>query len=152
VRFDGFKDVVKAMGGVTLNLPEPMAGYEAGKVHLDGDQALAFVRDRKGTDDFFRMQHTQFLVLGAAKQMLNPLNWIRIPGVVAAMFRVVDTDIPTYLWPRLVLAVARAVPAGLDSRTLDRSMVNPFTTSEGAQVLGPNWDAINPVLLEMFGY
>ncbi len=152
IRFNGFKDVVTAMGGVNLNLPKPMAGYPEGKVHLDGDQALAFVRDRKGTDDFFRMEHTQFLVISAAKQMINPLMWVRIPVVAAAMFRVVDTNIPVYLWPRLGLAVIRAVPGGLDNRTLDRSMVNPFTTDGGAQVLGPNWDAINPMLKEMFGY
>jgi LCP family protein required for cell wall assembly len=152
IRFDGFKDIVQAMGGVNLDLPKPMAGYEAGKVHLDGDQALAFVRDRKGTDDFFRMEHTQFLVIGAAKQLLNPLSWVRIPVVAAAVFRVVDTNIPVYLWPRLGLAVLRAAPGGLDNRTLDRSMVTGFTTDGGAQVLAPNWDAINPLLMEMFGY
>jgi polyisoprenyl-teichoic acid--peptidoglycan teichoic acid transferase len=153
VRFDGFKAVVTAMGGVNLDLPEPMAGYPAGKVSLDGDQALAFVRDRKGTDDFFRMDHTRFLVLGAAKHLMNPINWWRVPAVGAAVLQVVDTDIPVILWPRLGLAVGRAVLGGsLDARSLDRSMVLPFTTSDGAQVLGPNWDVINPVLMEMFGF
>lgn len=152
IRFGGFKDVVNAMGGVTLNLEKPMAGYPAGKVRLDGDQALAFVRDRKGTDDFFRMEHTQLLVISAARQLLNPLNWIRLPAVGAAILQTVDTTVPVYLWPRLAVAVLRAAPGGLDNRTIDRSMVNPFTTDQGAQVLAPNWDAINPVLMEMFGY
>jgi len=33
---------------------------------------------------------------------------------------------------------------------ITREMVNPWTTDLGANVLLPNWDAINPVLLEMF--
>lgn len=32
-----------------------------------------------------------------------------------------------------------------------REMVLPFQTAGGAQVLAPDWDAINPVLLQMFG-
>jgi hypothetical protein len=62
-----------------------------------------------------------------------------------------DTNLPVFLWPRLGLAVLRAGPDGIDSRTINREMVYPWTTNEGANVLLPNWDAINPVLLEMFG-
>jgi len=65
-------------------------------------------------------------------------------------FQSVDTNIPAYLWPRLGLAVLRAGPDGIDNRTITREMVNPWTTDLGANVLLPNWDAINPVLMEMF--
>jgi len=53
--------------------------------------------------------------------------------------------------PRLGLALIRVGPDGIDNRVITREMVNPFTTSEGAQVLAPNWGKINPVLMEMFG-
>ena len=59
-------------------------------------------------------------------------------------------DIPAWQWPRLGLAFLRAGPGGIESRVIDREMVTPFTTSGGAQVLRPNWDAIKPVLEEMF--
>ena len=49
------------------------------------------------------------------------------------------------------MALLRAGPDGIDNRTITREMVNPWTTDQGANVLLPNWDAINPVLLEMFG-
>jgi hypothetical protein len=57
------------------------------------------------------------------------------------------------LWelPRLVLALLRAGPEGIDGRTITRAMVRPFVTGQGALVLDPNWDIINPVLMEMFG-
>jgi len=39
----------------------------------------------------------------------------------------------------------------MDSRGVDREMVTPFQTSKGAQLLAPIWDAIAPVLGEIFG-
>jgi LCP family protein required for cell wall assembly len=151
VRFDGFKDVVNALGGVDITLDEPAAGYLPGKYHLTGSKALAFARQRLGSDDFFRMQNGQLLMKSIFKQMLNPLKWPRIPAVLVAMARSLDTNLPVWQWPRLLFAVLRAGPDGIDNRTISREMVVPFTTSEGAEVLAPDWNAINPVLLEMFG-
>lgn len=150
VRFDGFKDIVDAMGGVTLTLDEPMGGLEAGVHHLDGAQALAFARDRKGTDDFFRMNQGQTVLIAAARQFLNPLTWPRIPIVLGVFSQVVDTNLPLWQWPRLGFAMVRAGTEGIDHRTLTREMVTPYLTDQGAQVLLPNWDAILPVVQEMF--
>lgn len=152
VRFDGVVQIVDAMGGVDINMPEAMSGYEAGWNHLTGEQALAFARDRKGTDDFFRMAHGQLLIKSLVRQSLLPTTWVRAPRIAAAVFQMVDTNLPIWHWPRIGLALARAVLfGGIDSRTLDRQMAAPFVTNEGAQVLLPNWDLINPLVREMFG-
>jgi LCP family protein required for cell wall assembly len=152
LRFDGFKDIVDAMGGINLELSEPMSGYEAGKHHLNGEEALAFVRDRKGTDDFYRMERGQMMVVSAVKRMMNPLVWFRLPWIIGAVTDSIDTDIPVWEMPRLGVAVIRGVISGkLDNRTITREMVTPITTADGAAVLVPNWQAINPVLMELFG-
>jgi len=151
IQFSGLKDVVEAMGGVTLELSEPAAGLAAGTHVLNGDQALAFARERKSSDDFFRMAHGQLLIKAIWKQMLQPASWPRIPAVAVAFSSVVTTNLPVWEWPRLGLAFVRAGPDGIDSRTIDREMVTPFTTSGGAMVLAPNWEKINPVISEMFG-
>lgn len=151
VRFDDFKNVVDAMGGIDINLAEPMGGLPAGRHHLNGEQALAFARDRKGTDDFFRMNQGQYILIAAARQMINPLTWPRIPLIVSAFLNTVDTNLPIWEWPRLGLALVRSGMEGIDHRTINREMVTPFVTDQGAQVLLPNWDAIRPVIREMFG-
>jgi anionic cell wall polymer biosynthesis LytR-Cps2A-Psr (LCP) family protein len=97
------------------------------------------------------MQHGQVIMKAALKQMLRPSQWLRLPFVLAALSRSVDTDLPAWLWPRLVFALLLSGPDGIDNRTITREMVTPFTTSEGANVLLPNWGLINPVLLDMFG-
>ncbi len=151
IRFDGFRKVVEAMGGVEINLTEPAGGLPAGQHVLDSDQALAFARSRTGADDFYRMANGQLLLKAAFRQALKPRTWPRLPLMFAALTQSVDTNLPVFLWPRLGLALLRAGPDGIDSRTLTRDHVTPWTTPDGANVLLPNWDAINPVLLEMFG-
>ncbi len=151
MRFEGFREVVNALGGLDIFLPEPMSGYPAGYHHLTGNKALAFARNRSGSDDFFRMEQGQFLLKAILVQLLNPKQWVRLPSVLIAFTKVIDTDIPWWQWPRLALAILRAGPEGLDARIISREMVSPFTTSQGANVLLPNWSAINPVLFELFG-
>ena len=150
IRFEGFRDVVEALGGVEIELPEPTAGYAAGTHYLRPRKALAFVRHRATSDDFTRMSNGQFMLRAIMKNMLFPRNWLRIPAVFEAFTQVVDTDIPKWMWPRFGLALLRLGTSGIDSRIITRDMVTPIITDSGASVLLPNWQMINPVLDEMF--
>lgn len=149
--FSSLTAIVDAMGGVVINLPQETAGLPAGEHRLNGEQALAFARSRAGSDDFFRMEHGQLLVRSMIRQMMSPANWGTLPAVFRAGMEAVDTNIPIWLWPRLGLAVLRAGPDGIDNRTLNRDMVTPWVTPGGANVLLPNWDAIDPLVADMFG-
>lgn len=151
IRFDGVREVVDAMGGVEVTLTEATNLLPAGTHVLNGDQALAFARDRSGADDFFRMAHGQILIKAIARQMLSPASWIHLPAFYNAVMNSLDTDLPVFLWPRLGLALIRSGVDGIDNRTLTREQVTPWTTNEGANVLLPNWDAIRPMVAEMFG-
>ena len=151
IRFSGIKNIVEALGGLDMEFPEQMSGYPAGTHHLNGDQVLAFVRDRSGTDDFFRMAHGQLFLKSFIKQVVQPAAWLRLPAVYAAAMRSLDTNLPIWYWPRLGVTILRVGPDGIDNRVITREMTDPFMTNEGAQVLGPNWPAIEPVLVEMFG-
>jgi polyisoprenyl-teichoic acid--peptidoglycan teichoic acid transferase len=151
VHMYGLVGAVDALGGVDIRLNSPLGGWEAGTYHVDGTQALEFVRERSSSDDFSRMKRTQILILSLAARALQPDSWPRLPGFVYSALQAVDTNIPLWQIPRLVFALVRAPFFGIDSRVISREMVVPFQTSAGAQVLAPNWDAINPILLEMFG-
>jgi LCP family protein required for cell wall assembly len=151
IRFEGFREIVDALGGVDITLPEAMAGYPAGKHHLTGRKALAFVRNRSDSDDFFRMAHGQLMLKALLKNMGNPLKWPRLPGVARAFFASVDTNIPALLWPRLGLALLRAGPDGVESYQVSREMVTPYITNQGANVLLPNWALINLLVKQVFG-
>jgi len=151
IRFEGFREIVNAMGGVDIYLTEPTAGYEAGAHHLTGNKALAFARHRLGSDDFFRMQQSQILAKAILGQMLQPDHWVRLPAFLSAVSASLETNMPLWQWPRLGLALVRAGPDGLDSRMITREMVTQTVTNEGASVLLPDFPKIDLVLSEMFG-
>jgi LCP family protein required for cell wall assembly len=150
IKFDGIINIVDAMGGITVTLDNPTALFEAGTYKLDGTQALAFVRDRSGSDDFSRQKHAQIFISSAIKTMMNPAKWLRIPAVAVAVVQALDTNIPFYAWPRLLYGLAFSALFGFDAQTLDRNWVTPWVTDSGAQVLIPNWDLINPAIAEIF--
>jgi polyisoprenyl-teichoic acid--peptidoglycan teichoic acid transferase len=151
IRFDGLEGFVDALGGVEIDLPQAMSGYDAGSHILDGTHALAFVRDRAGSDDFARMARGQLFLRAVLKSMARPLTWPRLPLAIPELWTSIDTDVPIWLWPRLGVALLRTGPDGIDARVITRDMAHGFTTAGGAQVLAPDWPQINPVLQEMFG-
>jgi len=150
IKFEGIVDVIDVLGGLDLELESSMAGLPPGEHHLDGEQVLTFLRDRQGTDDFFRMQQGQFFGTELLEQLIQPRSWIRLPAVYGAINRSFDTNLPLWIWPRVAFALLRSGSGGIDNRIISREMVTPTTTSEGAQILIPDWSLIDPVVDEIF--
>jgi len=151
IRVEGFKDVVKAMGGVDITLPTDMAGLTAGFHPLNSPAALTFVRYRTGSEDIFRQQRQQLFLKSAFVQMLKPKNWWRIPKVTYAIVKSVDSNVPFFYWPRIVFSVFCSSIGGFHMQTFDRNtMITSWVTEGGGQVLLPNWEAINPVIERYF--
>jgi LCP family protein required for cell wall assembly len=112
----GFQDVVDAMGGITVNVNEPVAingNTDAGipptgyiqpgpDQHLDGFHALWFARGRWGSDDYERMER-QRCTIDAIIDAADPTSLItRYTDLVQAGKEVVYTDIPLDLLPAFV--------------------------------------------------
>lgn len=150
-QFDGFRGFIDALGGIPIELDQQVAKLPAGSHLLNGEQSLAFVRDRTGTDDFSRMEHGQMFMKAVMRHMLHPATWPRLPLALAKALATIDSNMPFWQWPRYIFTWIRVGPETIDARLITREMVRGFTTSEGAQVLAPDWSRINPVLLEMFG-
>lgn len=142
LKLEEFPRLIDAMGGITLELDEAMGGLEAGTHKLDGTEALVFVRDRAGTDDFFRMKQGQVFLKAVIDRLREPGAWIRFPLILGTAQSLVDTDIPVWQWPRLVMVLMRGIPEQFMSETLGRDMVTPYITAGGANVLLPNWELI----------
>lgn len=105
VDFQGFKDVVDALGGVTVDVPEDIydmkaanhvksaARLDAGLQVLDGAHALTFVRSRAfPLGDLQRIQNQQIFLKALLKEALKAENVFRLPSVVTAMSESVTTD------------------------------------------------------------
>lgn len=116
VNLAGFREVVDAMGGVTVNINErvaiegntdagiPPIGYlEPGPdQHLDGYRALWFARGRYGSDDYARMERQRCMV-DALVEAANPMNLLtRYLDLVKAGEDIIYTDIPLDVAPAFV--------------------------------------------------
>lgn len=147
----GVVDVVDAIGGLDITLDKKMGTLKKGEHHLNGEETLAFVRERYTASDFSRMEQGQIVIGALTRKLIAPSGWLKIPALLMALPNAIETNIPLWQLPRLGFAFVRGTWFGMDNRTIDWDMVTPYVTAGGAQVLLPNWDAINPVLLEMFG-
>lgn len=101
VDLNGFKGLVDAVGGVTLNVRDeipvnyPATDYiEPGVRKLNGFETLWFARAREGSDDYSRMAR-QKCVMNALLQQVDPQTVVRNFGEIAkagkAMFK---TNLP----------------------------------------------------------
>src|SRR5918998_4294787 len=101
VHFDGVEDIVNALGGVTLEVEQPIeVGIEgrsvsipAGTRELDGLEALAYVRYRGGpTADIGRIGRQQKFLRQLVREAASPANLPRLPATVRAIWGNIDTN------------------------------------------------------------
>lgn len=151
IHMSGLVTVVDTLGGIDIQLYAFTNGFSAGTYHLDGIQALAFARDRSTSDDFSRMARAQVLITAACSKLLQPSSWQHLPQFVVALSQTVETNIPFWQYPRLFFTLLRAPLSGVDNHSITREMATPFVTSQGAQVLLPNWETILSLVENMFG-
>lgn len=116
VNLRGFREIVDAMGGVTVNINEPIpvgGNSDLGILpdrylqpgpdqRLDGFDALWYSRGRYGSDDYQRMER-QRCMIDAIIDEAKPLNLLRrYQDLAATGKRIVRTDIPSGLLPAFV--------------------------------------------------
>lgn len=99
VHFDELKDVVDLLGGITVTVPESFkAGnggmsFSAGEQKLNGEQALAFARERYNVSggDFGRAQAQRLIIMAIIEQVLAAPP-TQLPGLIGELAGSVTTD------------------------------------------------------------
>jgi LCP family protein required for cell wall assembly len=116
VNFNGFKQVVNALGGVTINVQVPVLDdnfpqpggnrlrlfIPAGIQHMTGQEALDYARSRKSTSDFERAARQQRVLVSLREQLDIGEAIKNIDQLAAAIGQSVRTDIPVDLVPKLL--------------------------------------------------
>jgi anionic cell wall polymer biosynthesis LytR-Cps2A-Psr (LCP) family protein len=115
VNLYGFREIVDAMGGITVNInrPIPINGDTDRRIpptgwlkpgpnqHLDGYHALWYARGRWGLTDYDRMER-QRCAINAIVDEANPGNLLwRFGKLAKAAKKMMRTDIPRKLLPAL---------------------------------------------------
>lgn len=104
VNLQGFKDLVDAVGGVTLTVRQPIpvgglgsdvTGYiDPGTRKLDGFETLWYSRAREGSDDYSRMAR-QKCVMNAMLEQISPTSAVQhFQKIAKASAAMISTNIP----------------------------------------------------------
>lgn len=147
VNFDGFKDIVDALGGVEVDVPmeiddDDAGGYVgAGLQTLTGDQALILCRarhayDEYGDGDSFRAANQRLVLSAIAKKVLST-DIVTMTSTVQAMSEHITTDLTL----TEIVALAQALN-GMDVTTDLYTAMEPTTST---YIEGDGWYEINNV-------
>jgi polyisoprenyl-teichoic acid--peptidoglycan teichoic acid transferase len=158
VDFVGFVNIVNTVGGVVIDNPAVIKddNYEwtrvyfpAGVQHLDGENALRYVRTRYDDNDFARGQRQQ-QVLRALREQGVRLNLITR---VRSLLRDVEENFRTDLSMRQSLALAR-IANDIDNDDIQSYSIIECTSEDYVPdqyyYLVPDWDCIHGVMAEAF--
>ncbi len=113
IGFDGFSDIIDAIGGVTVNVPirmyytDPVQNLtidlQPGEQKLNGKQAQMFMRFRKNNDgtgypngDMDRIIAQKQLYSAVKDKLLSPVGVIMAPVVLAAVMRNSTTNLSAF--------------------------------------------------------
>ena len=165
VNFDGFRDVVDALGGVTINVQVPVLDdnfpdhgrrlrlyIPAGIQHMDGAEALRYARSRKSTSDFERAARQQRVIVSLREQLDIGQALQNIDVLARAIGRSVKTDVPREIVPQLL-----GLSDSINSRSI-RSVIftPPFFQVEclncppRGYIIQPRVDRIRAAVREAF--
>ncbi|RLQ86728.1 LytR family transcriptional regulator [Planomicrobium sp. Y74] len=87
VNMEGFKDIVDAVDGVTVNSPMAFDSYSAGEIHLNGDEALGYVRMRKEDPrgDFGRQDRQKQVIQGIMREGASVNSLVNYKDIFTAL-------------------------------------------------------------------
>ena len=165
VNFEGFRKVVDALGGVTVNVQVPVADDDyprpgghrerlfvpAGVQHMTGAEALAYARSRKSTSDFDRSARQQRLIVSIRRQLDVGQVLRNINPLAEAIGQSLRSDIPRELVPQLLGLAER-----IDTRSIRSVIFTPpfyqeeFLNSPRGYIIVPRVERIRAAVADAF--
>ncbi|WP_077623863.1 LCP family protein [Sediminibacillus massiliensis] len=106
INFEGFRDIVDALDGVTIDIKEPFwekniyddnnrIYFEEGPAHLDGEEALAFVRMRKRdvNNIYSREERQRQFIKSAIDEAISAGTIFKVDDISKILRKRIDTNL-----------------------------------------------------------
>lgn len=91
-----FEDIVDAVGGIDINIPDVQTAINTGKTigkhHLGGADALTLARHRKDVGVFVRASNQNLVLCALREKMLSPNVVTQIPALIDSFKDNIQTD------------------------------------------------------------
>ncbi len=157
--FGAFREVVDAVGGITVHNPRPVLSnrfdcpykaercatwrgwrFRQGELHLDGQRALVYARIRQNQlapneSDITRGERQQRVVQGLGDRIVSPYGFFRMPFVGDDIVKPLATDLSTgglfqLAWVRWRAADDKTLRCRLGGDAVDAPGVSYIQSSE----------------------
>lgn len=149
VDFNGFRQLVDSIGGVDIDVKEPLydpyypagesTGYtvvniKPGLQHMDGETALRYARSRETTSDFDRSRRQQEVMVAVRDKALSA-NVLTNPGKLSGLVEVLGDRVKTDLSiseAQKLAGIVKDIPASsMVSKVIDNGDSNLLYDSIG---------------------
>jgi len=165
IDFEGFKEVIDALGGIDIDVPTYVSDptyswtelpgdydpqeFEPGLQHMDGETALAYARIRQNSDDLDRIQRQQRIIFAVMDKALS-LNVLRNALELWNKYKdAIDTDINDIQLAGFARLAADISPEKISALSLGPA-TTPWMTPQGASVLLPSAEGIERIVQALF--
>lgn len=151
--FQGFEQAIDLLGGVDLAVDKKMdyddnwghlhIHLKPGMQHLNGQQAMGFVRFRHSDSDLVRVQRQQALLAALKSKMRQPQTLAKLPALLDTINQHIDSDLTTE--QKIVLArFAHDTPR-------DHIEMSTLPSREAGNDVITDWHKATPLLQSVFG-
>lgn len=156
INFTAFEQFVDAIGGITIDVPEPIYDPEyptedygvevfalpAGRQTLDGATALKYARTRHSRNgDFDRARRQQQVIFAIREKLKDPQALATLiasaPGMLAELGTSIKTDMTLDQMQQLAILAQQIDRTKIKSEVLDQRYTEFATTPDGSQVVVP---------------
>lgn len=151
--FAGFEKAIDLLGGVDLNVDKRMdyddnwghlhIHLRPGMQHLDGQQAMGFVRFRHSDSDLMRVQRQQALLAALKGKLRTPQTLARLPQLLDLLDAHLSSDLSTDQKLALARFIHETGPGHIQMATLP-------SRAKGTSV-ATDWPLAAPLIQKMFG-
>lgn len=164
VDFRGFEQIIDALGGIDVDVPEAVydpyysetelpgdyfpQDFEPGRQHMDGRTALAYSRIRFSSDDLDRIQRQQRVIFATIEKAKSLNVLANAPSLWNKYRDAIKTDINDTQIAGYAL-LANQVKDDINAVSLGPATA-PYMTAQGAAVLGGDPQAISDIVNSLF--
>jgi LCP family protein required for cell wall assembly len=164
INFQGFREIVDYLGGVTIEVDEEIWDYRypdgqygyttihipAGTQLMEGRMALQYARTRHSGTDFDRLRRQRQVLLAIRERALRLDLIPKIPALASTIGQSVTTNLQLGEVVTLAQIASRIGAEDIRFAVIDESMTVPVALEEEGDVLFPKRDKIRQVVEGIF--
>jgi LCP family protein required for cell wall assembly len=164
VNFEGFRQVVDTLGGVTIDVQNPVVDDKypgdngtdlrvyipAGPQHMTGSEALIYARSRHGSNDFDRAARQQRVIVSIREQTSPQTVLNNLSALLTTLKSSFKTDIPPAELPALIQLSSQVNTANIRSYVFSPPRFGTEGYPGGIYSIEPNVALIRSTVLNAF--